>query len=116
MTARQPTRPFDEIFPPPVDVEVWTSRATIYATYRGIGPDTPVVAHAEVRAYEAFEQRAGDPVSDRTGLRTYCNYYWVLVRVGQDLGWIPAVYLKGGPDNHPQPRVRPALPDYWEWH
>jgi hypothetical protein len=62
---------------------------------------TQIVAQIPKDRYRAYRQCAGDYVEDGGGT----NYYWVEVATndGRDIrGWISAVYIKDGADDHPQ--------------
>ncbi|MFE9449931.1 hypothetical protein [Streptomyces sp. NPDC006739] len=68
-----------------------------------VSADCPPISGAQIgrRWVTAFCQRTGSEVTDGP----YRNDWWVQVNAGGPIGWISAVYVRGGDNDQPVPAL-----------
>ncbi|MDX3453162.1 peptidase M23 [Streptomyces sp. ME02-8801-2C] len=93
----------------PSPAQATTADAQVYVWATGVNvracPETsaacPPISGAQIgrRYVTAFCQRQGSAVVDGP----YRNNWWVQVNAGGPIGWISAVYIRGGDNDQPVP-------------
>ncbi|MFF8401597.1 hypothetical protein ACF1AB_05165 [Streptomyces sp. NPDC014846] len=81
-------------------VYVWATGVNVRACPQ-VSSACPPISHAQIgkRWVTAFCQRTGSEVTDGP----YRNDWWVQVDAGGPIGWISAVYVRGGANDEPVP-------------
>ncbi|GAA3901533.1 hypothetical protein GCM10023084_62470 [Streptomyces lacrimifluminis] len=85
---------------PEVELYVWATGVNVRACPE-VSAACPAIAGAQIgkRWVTAFCQRQGTQVVDGP----YRNNWWVQVNAGGPVGWISAVYVRGGDNDQPVP-------------
>ncbi|MFJ9817354.1 hypothetical protein ACIRU3_19170 [Streptomyces sp. NPDC101151] len=83
-------------------VYVWATGVNVRACPQ-VSAECPPISGAQIgrRWVTAFCQRTGGEVTDGP----YRNNWWVQVNAGGPIGWISAVYVRGGDNDEPVPGV-----------
>ncbi|WP_432168972.1 hypothetical protein [Streptomyces sp. 1222.5] len=81
-------------------VYVWATGVNVRACPQ-VSSACPPISHAQIgkRWVTAFCQRTGSEVTDGP----YRNNWWVQADAGGPIGWISAVYVRGGGNDEPVP-------------